>query len=124
MKIDWAYLRKGWQSSKKAQEALAASNVVIEDTVDARKIRYDSESAWQLLKSAKKIVTATGKKVQNWNPKTDDKESILKQAMGRSGNLRVPTLLVDNMYVIGFNSEFYDSLMKEWFRSINRLAEK
>jgi len=63
------------------------------------------------LKTAEKIITTSGKKVHTWNPKTDKKESILKQAMGRSGSLRVPTLLVDNMYIIGFNAEFYNNTL-------------
>jgi len=65
------------------------------------------------LKTSKKIITATGKKVQTWNPKIDDKDRILKQAIGRSGNLRVPALFVKNMYIIGFNEDLYNTLVSD-----------
>ena len=108
MDIKWAYLRKGWQTCKKAQEALDAKKIVIEKITEARKEKYDAESAWEVVRTAKKIITAKGKKVQSWNPQEDDKASILKQLMGPSGNLRAPTLHFKDMFIIGFNSELYD----------------
>jgi len=62
------------------------------------------------LKTANKIVTSTGKKIQTWNPAADHKEDILKKVIGRSGNLRVPTLKIENLYIIGFNAEYYQTL--------------
>ncbi len=108
MKIDWAYLRKGWKSCQNAQEVLDAGKVKIETVVDARKERIDADAAWELLQSAVSIATAKGKKVQKFNPKSDDKADILKQVMGPSGNLRAPTFRIRGSFVIGFNKELYD----------------
>jgi hypothetical protein len=75
--------------------------------VDARKNRYAADAVWDLLQQATTIVTAKGKKVQTWQPQTDAREAILKQAMGPSGNLRAPTLRRGDQIVIGFNADFY-----------------
>jgi len=108
MKIDWAYLRKGWKSCQNAQAVLDEKQVGIKTTVDARKQRIDEGAAWELLKSAASIMTAKGKKVQKFNPESDAKADILKQVMGPSGNLRAPTLRIKNAFVIGFNKELYE----------------
>ncbi len=79
----------------------------IEETVDARKVRIDEAAAWELVKKAKSIVTAKGKKVSTWDPKTDGRESILKHVMGPSGNLRAPTFRIDDKIMIGFNPDLY-----------------
>ena len=113
MKIDWAYFRKGWKSSKKAQEALDASKITIQKIVDARKEKYNLEETWKLISNAKVITTAKGKKANNWDLKKDDKNIILKHALGTSNNLRVPTLIYNKKIIIGFNSELYDTLIKE-----------
>jgi hypothetical protein len=65
-----------------------------------------------LVRTAKKIITAKGKKVQNWNPQEDDKANILKQLLGPGGNLRAPALHFNDMFIIGFNSELYDKEIK------------
>ncbi len=70
----------------------------------------DEAATWELLKRSKKIIIAKGKKVQTWNPQSDSKVEILKQAMGPSGNLRAPTIRTGEEFVIGFNAELY----KEW----------
>jgi len=74
---------------------------------DARKEKIDENDAWDLLKKAKIIIAAKGKKVQEFNPKTDDKAVILKNAMGPSGNLRAPAFRIKQKYIIGFNEELY-----------------
>jgi hypothetical protein len=61
-----------------------------------------------MLKSATRIFTAKGKKIQEWNPQTDAKDAILKAAMGPSGNLRAPTLRVAGSFFIGFNADMYE----------------
>jgi hypothetical protein len=81
--------------------------------VDARKERIDAEKAWALLHKAKTITTAKGKKVQKWDPDLDDKPTILKHVMGPSGNLRAPAYRIDDVFVIGFNSELYAKWMTE-----------
>lgn len=78
--------------------------------VDARKERIDSDQAWTMLKTARSVTVAKGKKFQKLSPASDGQDVILKQAMGPSGNLRAPTYRVGDEYVIGFNAELYE----EW----------
>lgn len=80
---------------------------MMKTVVDARKERFDADAAWEMIKSADTVTTAKGKKVQIWNPTTDDKDKILKQVMGPSGNLRAPTLRMENRFIIGFNDDLY-----------------
>lgn len=87
---------------------LDEKKVTITETADARKERIDEDAAWDLLKSAASVTTAKGKKVQKFNPKSDDKAEILKNVMGPSGNLRAPALQVKDAFVIGFNPDLYD----------------
>ena len=82
--------------------------MTITSTTDARKERIDADAAWKLMKSAKTITTAKGKKVQIFNPESDDRADILKQAMGPSDNLRAPALRVKDSFVIGFNKNLYE----------------
>lgn len=77
--------------------------------VDARKERFDTDAAWEMIKGVDTVTTAKGKKVQTWHPATDDKDKILKQVMGPSGNLRAPTLRMGNRFIIGFNDDLYEN---------------
>ena len=79
-------------------------------TIDAWKERYGSKQGWDLLKSAKAITTVRGKDIQTWDPKINDKKTILKYTMSPSGKLRVPALRIKDRFIIGFNRELYD----EW----------
>lgn len=53
------------------------------------------------------MVTARGKKTVDWQPTEANKEAILKAAMGPSGNLRAPTLRLEDRIVVGFHEELY-----------------
>jgi hypothetical protein len=81
----------------------------MKSVVDARKERFNADAAWKMIKGADTVTTAKGKKVQTWHPATDDKDTILKQVMGPSGNLRAPTLRVGKRFLIGFNGELYEN---------------
>lgn len=65
-----------------------------------------------MLKSAKSISIAKGKKFQTFNPAEDGRDAILKQAMGPSGNLRAPTFRVGDNYIIGYNADLYEEWVK------------
>jgi len=80
--------------------------------VDARKERFNREAAWTIIGDAEQIIAAKGEKVQTWDPKTDDRETILKSVMGPSCNLRAPTLKVKEGFLIGFNGDLYE----RWLR--------
>jgi hypothetical protein len=39
-----------------------------------------------------------------------EKDSIMQEVLGRSGNLRAPTLLVGTSYYVGYNDALYQEL--------------
>ena len=53
------------------------------------------------------IYIAKGKKILALAPDVANREEILKSAMGRSGNLRAPTLKVGKKVLVGFNDTLY-----------------
>ena len=109
-KINWGYFRNGWTSCKRAQEVLDARNISVENIVIANKEKIDSKAAWELLQSASLIRTGKGKKTNVWNPSIDQKEEILRDVIGPSGNLRAPAWKLGNEYIVGFNPELYKEM--------------
>jgi len=63
-----------------------------------------------MLKSASLIRTGKGKKTNVWNPSTDEKEEILKDVIGPSGNLRAPAWRIGTEFIVGFNPELYEEM--------------
>ncbi len=63
-----------------------------------------------MLKSASLIRTGKGKKTNVWNPSTDQKEEILKDVIGPSGNLRAPAWRIGTEFIVGFNPELYEEM--------------
>ena len=78
-----------------------------ERIVDARKETLAGEEAWQLLAGAREILVAKGKHFQVFDPRTDNKEDILAQALGRTGNLRAPALLIGDRLFVGYSDSLY-----------------
>jgi len=88
---------------------LEQQQIPMEQTVDARKEVLAGEDAWQLLSSASEICVAKGKKVLTFDPKVDDKDAILAAALGRTGNLRAPTLRIGDRLMVGFGEGLYST---------------
>ncbi len=63
-----------------------------------------------MLKSASLIRTGKGKKTNLWKPSTDQKEEILKDVIGPSGNLRAPAWRIGTEFIVGFNPELYEEM--------------
>ena len=95
-----------------AQEFLEKRKVLANDVVDARTTRIDADAAWEMLNSAKTITVAKGKKVQRFDRIPGEKETILQQVIGPSGNLRAPTYRVGDNFIIGFNQDLYADWVK------------
>ncbi len=57
------------------------------------------------------IYVINGRKILDLPPTEENKEAILAKAIGRSGNLRAPTIQVGNQFIIGFNEELYKKLL-------------
>ena len=60
-----------------------------------------------MMRQVSKIYVAKGRKVLEFSPTADDKAVILQEVMGRSGNLRAPTLRVADELFVGFNEALY-----------------
>lgn len=63
----------------------------------------------ELLGRVDTVLLARGKKLLEFSPATD-RDEILEKAIGRSGNLRAPTLRSGKTLVVGFHPEAYASL--------------
>ena len=83
-----------------------------ETVVDARKESLDADQAWALLQGASTVTVAKGKKFVRFDRVAEQKDELLKQAIGPTGNLRAPTYRVGDDFVIGFNPELYESWVK------------
>ena len=91
------------------QEFLDTHNLQPESRTDARKEQMDASAVWDLMGRAERIVVAKGRRVVTFVPTEDTQESILKAVMGRSGNLRAPTLRSGEIFFVGFNSTLYET---------------
>lgn len=111
MKVDWAFLRNSWKTCGKTREFLGTNDIQIETELNARKERIEADAAWDLFSDADMIYVINGRKINEWAPTADNKETILAKAIGRSGNLRAPTLKIKGAFVVGFNKDVYAKLL-------------
>ena len=83
-----------------------------EEVVDARKEAFDADQAWALLQGARTVTVAKGKTFVRFDRVSEQKEELLKQALGPTGNLRAPTYRMGDEFIIGFNPELYAGWVK------------
>lgn len=88
-----------------------AKGIEIQEAVEARKKKIEGDDAWAILQSGKELIVGRGKKFQVFDPQTDDKEVILKTCLGRTGNLRAPTLKMGDRIVVGYNDDMYEQYL-------------
>ena len=93
------------------QEFLDTHNLQPESRTDARKEQMDATAVWDLMGSAAQIVVAKGRRVETFVPTEDTQALILKAVMGRSGNLRAPTVRSGDSFFVGFNNALYEQMM-------------
>ncbi|MDO9042710.1 MAG: ArsC family (seleno)protein [Desulfocapsaceae bacterium] len=96
-------------SCNKAREALELVEIVVE--VDAKKEALQAEEVWDRLQRVEKIIVAKGQKVQTYVPDLSVKDDLMHDVLGRTGNLRAPTVQVGNTYYVGYNENIYEELM-------------
>lgn len=89
---------------------LQRHGVTIEQVADARKEALAGDDAWRLLAGAGQVLVAKGKAYQVFDPRIDGKEALLAQALGRTGNLRAPTLRIGDQLWVGFSEGLYARL--------------
>ncbi len=83
----------------------------IDETVEARKQKIVGNDAWRLLAGATEIVVGRGKKYQVFTPSDENREEILHLCLGRTGNLRAPTLRIGGRLLVGFNEAMYSNYL-------------
>ncbi len=93
------------------QEVLDTHNLQAENRSDARKEKLEADAVWDLMVNADRIVVAKGKSVETFVPNDDDRESILKAVLGRSGSLRAPTVKTGNTFFVGYNDALYSDVL-------------
>ena len=54
---------------------------------------------------------AKGKKTKTYIPSEENRDDLLKDALGRTGNLRAPTLRIGDELYVGFNVDMYEYLV-------------
>jgi len=112
-KIDWLYHRKSCITCQRAETYRDNCGTEVTETVDARKIRYDTTAALKLLDNIDKFIAMRGAKVVTFDLKkerpTDD--VLLAHLMGPTGNLRAPTARLGKTLVVGFNEETYKQIL-------------
>jgi len=89
------------------QEVLDTNNLQAENRTDARKEKLDADAVWELMESAEQIIVAKGKSVETFVPEKDDRDTILKAVLGRSGSLRAPTVKTGDVFFVGYNDALY-----------------
>jgi len=97
-------------SCKKAQDVFTQKNADVKNSDDARKRIIKADDAWAIIKKYKKILIGKGKKSVEYTPEDETKEEILKAALGRSGNLRAPSVEVNGILIIGYNDDLYNGI--------------
>ena len=91
---------------------LQTKNIGITDTTEARKTKISEEEAWDILRQARPLVVGKGKKILVFDPQRDEQEHILKNCLGRTGNLRAPTLRIGELVLVGFNDAMYEQYLE------------
>ena len=97
---------------KKAWGFLGQIDIIVTETVDAAKVRYDDADALKLLKGIEKLIAAKGKRIEVFDLKRDrpTDETLLSHLMGPTGNLRAPTARIGKILLVGFNEDAYQQV--------------
>ena len=100
-------------SCSKAQAFLSERGIESVEPLNARKVAIGPEAALALLSDASVLTVVQGRKVYEFNLATErpDDETILSLIIGRSGNLRAPTVRVGTTLIVGFDAGLYERLL-------------
>ena len=111
--INWRYHRANCTSCSKAQAFLTERGIETVEPINARKVAIGPEAALALLSDVAALTVVQGRKLYEFDLTTErpDDETILNLIIGRSGNLRAPTLRIGTTLVVGFNAELYERLL-------------
>lgn len=112
MSIEWSYMRRGCKSCDKAKELLEKKRVTAQNEVDCKKQPIDEKALTAKLRELETVIVTKGKVAHRYSP-SEDQAEILASAIGRSGNLRAPSLRHGNTLLVGFSEDIYPELVDE-----------
>jgi arsenate reductase-like glutaredoxin family protein len=86
-----------------------------ESSVDARKEQMGADEALALAKTVKEIYSCKGSKIIHFDLSVDkpSDDELLGALLGPSGNLRAPSIKVDNRLLVGFNEDVFKKTFKQ-----------
>jgi hypothetical protein len=90
---------------------LDASKLVPSETVSASR-KLGRADAVRLVKAAKRVVVAKGKDVRTFTPGGRAPDEVVDAALGPTGNLRAPTLVVGDVLIVGWNEDAYRDALR------------
>lgn len=83
--------------------------MTVKERVDASRTRLGRDDALALARSASRVLVAKGRGVVEFdmrkNPPDDD--TLVAHLLGRTGNLRAPTIRIGRTLLVGFSDEGY-----------------
>lgn len=88
---------------------MEAQGVDVAEKVSASKKLGETE-AKKLIRDAKKVYVAKGKKLDEFEGGTARRE-IVEKMLGSTGNLRAPTIRTGRNLIVGFNEELYEKVL-------------
>ena len=91
------------------KDFLAKHKIEISIVDDARKKILKEKDVQKLIQTARHLYAVRGKKSIHFDLKKEkpDKESISSAILGRTGNLRAPTIITGKKIIVGFNRDIY-----------------
>ncbi len=96
-------------SCKKAWEVLTNNEFQVAEEVNANKNPVNGDGILDVVKDAREVIVASGKKTLVFDP-VKDQEAMLAKIQGRTGNLRAPSLRIQGRMYIGYNEDIYGKL--------------
>ena len=89
---------------------LDANGIEPKEVVPASR-KLGRQDAAALVKAARRVVVAKGKKLDEWKPAGQVPKAAVDSLLGPTGNLRAPTLRVGTTLIVGFNEEILASVL-------------
>ena len=86
---------------------MEANKISVTEQIPAsRKLQRDDALA--LLKKAKQMTVAKGKKVSEFKGGRSANDEAVDAMLGSTGNLRAPTIVLGDTLLVGFNQEVFE----------------
>lgn len=85
-------------------------SIEVKQEHNAQKLPIRDGAIILLLDSVRTVFVASGKKILEYQLDSENREEVVTQITGRTGNLRAPTLKKGQVLFVGFNTELFAQL--------------